>query len=171
MKRSLSKYLVAGKIANTHGVHGDVIIDSLCDSPKILSGLMALYIKKQGEYVQMKVSRSVVHSGRVRTKFVGVETLDDALLYKGKTVYAAREDLAIHDDQVFIADLIGLFAYKTSGELIGRVTDVVNYGYNDIFEIDCPNGKKVLVPNLPQFVEKISLDDGIFIIPVEGLLE
>jgi hypothetical protein len=29
----------------------------------------------------------------------------------------------------------------------------------------------VLVPNLDQFVEKISLDEGIFIIPVEGLLE
>lgn len=171
MKRNLSKYLEAGKIANTHGVRGDVLIDSLCDSPKILAGLKALYIKRQGEYTEMKVVRSAPHNGRVLTKFVGVETLDDALMYKGKTVYAAREDLAIDEDQVFIADLIGLYAYRTSGELIGKVTDVVNYGYNDIFEIDCGEGKKVLVPNLPQFVEKISLDDGIFIIPVEGLLE
>ena len=171
MKRNLSKYLEAGRIANTHGVRGDVVIDSLCDSPEILAGLKTLYIKRQSEYCEMKVARSAVHKGRVLTKLVGVETLDDAITYKGKTVYAAREDLSIDEDQVFIADLIGLFAYKTNGELIGKVTDVVNYGYNDIFEIDCGEGKKVLVPNLPQFVDRISLDDGIFIIPVEGLLE
>lgn len=172
MKRNLAKYLEAGKIANTHGVRGDVVIDSLCDTPKILAGLKTLYIKQQGEYKAMQVARSAVHAGRVLTKFVGIETLDDVLAYKGKTVYAAREDLAIDEDSVFIADLIGLMAYRNdNGELIGKVTDVVNYGYNDIFEIDCGEGKKVLVPNLDQFVEKISLDEGIFIIPVEGLLE
>ncbi len=172
MKRKLSEYLEAGKIANTHGVRGEVVIDSLCDSPKILAGLKILYVKQQGEYKEMKVARSGVHNGRVLTKFVGIETLDAVLAYKGKTVYAARTDLAIDEDQVFIADLIGLPAYNTeSGELIGKVSDVVNYGYNDIFEIDCGEGKKVLVPNLGQFVEKISIDDGIFIIPVEGLLE
>ena len=172
MKRELSKYLEAGKIANTHGVRGDVVIDSLCDSPKILAALKALYIKKQGEYVAMEVSRSVVHGGRVLTRFVGIDTLDDAMQYKGKTVYAAREDLSIDDDQVFIADLIGLAVYNTEGgELIGKISDVVNYGYNDILEIDRGEGKLVLVPNLPQFVERISLDEGAFIIPVEGLLE
>lgn len=172
MKRNLSKYLEAGKIANTHGVRGDVIIDSLCDSPKDLCALKTLYIKKQGEYTALNVIRSVVHGGRVLTKLEGVEDLDGALVYKGKTVYAAREDLSIDEDSVFIADLIGLPAYNSeSGELIGKISDVVNYGYNDIFEIDCKEGKKVLVPNLDQFVEKISVDDGVFIIPVEGLLE
>ena len=172
MERNLKKYLEAGKIANTHGVRGDVIIDSLCDTPKIFTGLKTLYIKQQGEYMPMKVARSAVHAGRVLTKFVGIETLDDVLKYKGKTVYAAREDLAIDEDSVFIADLIGLLAYRSDNkELIGKVTDVVNYGYNDIFEIDCGEGKQVLVPNLDQFVEKISLEEGIFIIPVEGLLE
>ena len=172
MERNLKKYLEAGKIANTHGVRGDVLIDSLCDTPKVLVGLKTLYIKQQGEYKPMKVARSAVHAGRVLTKFAGIETLDDALAYKGKTVYAVREDLAIDEDSVFIADLIGLMAYRTdNGELIGKVTDVVNYGYNDIFEIDRGEGKQVLVPNLDQFVEKISLEEGVFIIPVEGLLE
>ncbi len=172
MKRNLSEYLEAGKIANTHGVRGDVIIDSLCDSPKILAGLKTLYVKQQGEYKEMKIARSGVHNGRVLAKFVGIDTLDEVLPYKGKTVYAARKDISIDEDQVFIADLIGLPAYNTeNGELIGKLSDVVNYGYNDIFEIDCGEGKKVLVPNLDQFVEKISLDDGVFIIPVEGLLE
>ncbi len=172
MKRSLSKYLEAGKIANTHGVRGDVIIDSLCDSPKILAGIKTLYIKRAGEFISLKVERSAVHSGRVLTKFEGVNSLDDALLYKGKAVYAAREDLSIEKDQVFIADLIGLDVFRSdNNERIGKLSDVVNYGYNDILEIDRGEGKLTLVPNLDQFVERISLDEGIFIIPVEGLLE
>ena len=172
MGRSLSKYLEAGKIANTHGVRGDVIIDSLCDSPKILAGIKTLYIKRSGEFVPMRVSRSSIHSGRVLTKLEGVDSLNDAILYKGKSVYAAREDLSIADDQIFIADLIGLDVFRSDNkERIGRLSDVVNYGYNDILEIDRGEGKLTLVPNLDQFVEKISIDEGVFIIPVEGLLE
>lgn len=172
MGRSLSKYLEAGKIANTHGVRGDVIIDSLCDSPKILAGLKTLYIKRAGEFVALKVTRSALHNGRVLTKLDGVNSLDDAILYKGKSVYAAREDLSINEDQVFIADLIGLDVFRSdTKERIGKLSDVVNYGYNDILEIDCGEGKKTLVPNLDQFVEKISIEEGVFIIPVEGLLE
>ena len=49
MEGNLKKYLEAGKIANTHGVRGDVIIDSLCDTPKIFTGLKTLYIKQKGE--------------------------------------------------------------------------------------------------------------------------
>ncbi len=172
MKRELTKYLEAGKIANTHGVRGDVVIDSLCDTPKDLALLKKLYIKKEGVYTEMNVARASIHSGRVLLHFEGVDDLDSALLYKGKTVYAAREDLSIDEDSVFIADIIGLSAYNNeSGELIGKISDVVNYGYNDILEINCGEGKQVLVPNLPQFVEKISLDEGVFIIPMEGLLE
>lgn len=171
MERRKERYLEAGKIANTHGVRGDLVVDSLCDSPEVLKEIKTLYLKKQGEYIPMKVVRSSLHAGRNLIRFEGVETLDDALHYKGRRLYAAREDIKIDDDSVFIADLIGLPVYnRDSGEVIGRLSDVVNYGYNDILEIDIGDKKSVLVPNLPQFVERISLEDGIFVIPVEGLL-
>lgn len=171
MESKTTKYLEAGKIANTHGVRGDLVVDSLCDTPEILRDIKTLYIKRQGEYVPMKVVRSTIHSGRNLIKFEGIETLDDALHYKGRRLYADRNDIQIDSDSVFIADLIGLPVYNAhSGETIGKLSDVVNYGYNDILEIDIGDGKSVLVPNLDQFVERISLEEGIFIIPVEGLL-
>ncbi|MBE6619259.1 MAG: 16S rRNA processing protein RimM [Ruminococcaceae bacterium] len=172
MGRNLAKYLEAGKIANTHGVRGDIVVDSLCDSPKILAELKTLYIKRAGEYVKMDVARSSLHQGRVLMRFEGVNSLDDAILYKGKSVYAARDDLKIPEDQIFIADLIGLDVFRADNkEKLGKISDVVNYGFNDILEIDRGQGVKTLVPNLEQFVEKISLEEGVFIIPVEGLLE
>ena len=171
MGRNLKKYLEAGKIANTHGVRGDVIIDSMCDSPKILAGIKTLYIKQQGEYKAMKVARSAVHAGRVLTKFVGIETLDEVLAYKGKTVYAAREDLAIDEDSVFIADLIGLDVIDiATGEKLGTLADVLNLGASDLYEIKTPSGKK-LIPAVPEFIKEIDLDKGIFVALIEGMLD
>ena len=119
----------------------------------------------------MKVARSAVHAGRVLTKFVGIETLDDVLAYKGKTVYAAREDLAIDEDSVFIADLIGLDVIDVDdGKVYGKLREVINRGASDIYVVDTPDGDRMM-PAVSEFVKEIDLDKGIFVKPIEGMFE
>ena len=50
-KRTLSEYLECGKIINTHGVRGEVKIESYCDSPEVLRDLSRVYLKENGGYI------------------------------------------------------------------------------------------------------------------------
>ena len=85
-------YLVCGTIVNTHGVRGAVKIESHCDSPKVLAELPRLFLQtKEGIYEERKVVKASVGGSRVLAYLEGVETLDDAIPLKGKTVYAKRE--------------------------------------------------------------------------------
>ena len=62
----------------------------------------------------------------------------------------------------------GLDAVGTGAEL-GILTDVINRGASDIYVIMTPDGERMM-PAVPEFVEKIT-DDGIFVRPIEGMLD
>jgi ribosomal 30S subunit maturation factor RimM len=53
------QYLECGKIINTHGVKGDVKIDSWCDSPDILASLGNIYFKNESGYEKKTRSQSL----------------------------------------------------------------------------------------------------------------
>ena len=52
-------YIEAGKIANTHGIGGDVVADSYCDAPEVLKALSSLYIKSGSEYKKLTIKSEV----------------------------------------------------------------------------------------------------------------
>ena len=69
-----------------------------------------------------------------------------------------------------MADLIGLDVIDNkSGEVYGKVTDVINRGASDIYVVETPQGEK-MVPAVEEFIKKVDIDRGIFVEPIEGLL-
>lgn len=164
-------FLEAGKIANTHGIRGDVVVDSYCDSPDILLELPSLYLKNGNDYREITITKASFFKGRVLFHFDGYDSVEAAIPLKNRMIYAKREDFALEDDEYFIADLIGLSVYdENSGECYGKLTDVLNYGASDIYEIEKSDGKKAYVPVVPEFVKKVDLEKGVFISVIEGLL-
>ena len=53
-----SVYIEAGKIINTHGIAGDVVAESYCDSPDVLRALPSLFLKTREEYVPLTVKKA-----------------------------------------------------------------------------------------------------------------
>ena len=43
-KMEKKKYLECAIIINTHGVNGNVKLESLCDTPKVLAGLKRVFL-------------------------------------------------------------------------------------------------------------------------------
>ena len=90
---------------------------------------------------------------------------------RGKVVFADRDDISIDEDSFFIADIIGLSVIDfESGEKIGTLSDVLNLGASDLYEIKTENGQK-LIPAVPEFVKEVDLERGIFVSLIEGMLD
>ena len=166
-----NQYIEAGKIANTHGIGGDVVVDSYCDSPEVLMALPSLFLKDKNTYQKLTVKKASFFKGRVLFHFAGYDTIEAAILLKNKMIYALREDYHLEEGEYFIADLIGLSVYDVeSGEVYGKLSDVLNYGASDIYEIEKTDGKKAYVPVVDEFVKSVDLEKGIAIAVIEGLL-
>ncbi|MCD8051765.1 MAG: ribosome maturation factor RimM [Clostridiales bacterium] len=142
--------LEAGKIVNTHGVRGEVKVESWLDDPALFGCLTDLTVN--GKVYSIR-------SARVQGRFAlvtleGITSIDDALPLKGKTALARREEIPLEEGAHFVADLIGLDAVDAdSGQMFGKVTDVHEYPAQDVYEV---RGERLyFIPDVPDFVEDI----------------
>lgn len=166
-----SQFLECGKIINTHGVRGGLKLESWCDTPMDLASLKKVYLKDGADYKCYKVKKSSVFKQFVLFELDGIADIDTAMTLRNRVVYADRKDISIDEDAFFIADIIGLPIIDIeSGEKLGTLSDVLNLGASDLYEINTENGKK-LIPAVPEFIKEINLEKGIFVSLIEGMLD
>ncbi len=164
-------YIECGKIINTHGCHGGLKLESWCNTPEILADLRKLYIKNSDSYCEYKVVKASVFKQFVVMTLNNVSSMDDALALKDAVVYAKRADFELEDGEFFITDLYGLDVIDSkTGKVYGKISEVINRGASDIYVVNTPKGEK-MIPAVSEFVDRIELDRGIYITPIEGMLD
>lgn len=167
----IKEFLSIGRIINTHGVRGEMKMDVWCDGTDTLKKVSTVFTDEQGKNA-LNITGKRVHGNFLLITVEGIDTLDAAIHFKGKELYARREDIPKSADSFFIADLIGLCVYDAkNNELIGKVSDVFNRGASDILEIKKLDSKESLVPMVKEFMAKIDPENGIYINVTEGLLD
>lgn len=165
------QFLEAGKIVNTHGVMGDIKVQSWCDSPEVLLDFDVLYLSPEKP---IKIKKSYVHKNCVIMRVEGITTYEQAEALKNKILYIDRQDVELPDDLVFIQDIIGLQVYdQRTGETIGKLKEVNQGTGHDLYIISRENGKQdALIPACKPFLKGIDLDKGIITVEtIEGLVE
>ena len=167
-----NQYLECGRLINTHGVRGVMKLEPWCDSPKVAASLRRIYIQsKDGTYREMKVKSASVAAGLVLISFEGVDDLDTARLYKGKVVFADRDDIPTKEGDFFIADIIGLPVYDIdTNKCYGTLTDADMGRKTPLYTIRTEKGD-VLFPAIPEFVKEVDTDRGVFIRPISGFFD
>lgn len=164
-------YLEIGQIVTTHGVRGEVRVKPWCDSSDVLLDFTTLYFDKGQKPIDILEAR--VHKNVVILKIDGVDTMEEAQKLRNKILYAARDDFELPEGTYFIADLLGSeIVDNKTGEIYGKLTDVLQYGASDVYEITNENKKVILIPAIPDVVEKTDLENNrIYINMMEGLID
>ena len=102
----------------------------------------------------------------------GISTPEEVTRLRLTSVYAHRSDIIKNEGDFFIVDLIGLEVFDANtGMLYGTLKDVTNQGAQDLYVIKRENKPDAYVPAIKEFVSEISLEKGIFITPIEGMLD
>ncbi|MDO4269833.1 MAG: ribosome maturation factor RimM [Eubacteriales bacterium] len=165
------KFLEAGKIVGTHGVKGDLKVQSWCDSPETLCDFDTLYLDEKSP---VTVEKAQVHKNIVLMHIKGVDTMEAAEAMKNRVLLLNRDDVELPDDLVFIQDILGFKVYDTRLDRnIGRVRDVLTANpAHDMYEIAGEDGRLVYIPAAKPFLKEIDMEAGvIYIESIEGLLE
>ncbi|MGI6498893.1 MAG: ribosome maturation factor RimM [Oscillospiraceae bacterium] len=158
-------FLEAGRIVNTHGVQGEVKIQSFCDSAEFLQQFDTLYI--DGTPVPVLSSR--VHKNALLARLEAVDDVESAALLRGKSVFVDRSGIVLPDFQYFIADLEGLTVYDAkTGASIGILAEVLPLPAGDVYSVK--GEREYLIPAKGGFVEEVNLDEGFLKVNlIEGL--
>jgi 16S rRNA processing protein RimM len=166
----MKAYLEAGKITNTHGIRGDIKVEVWCDDYETFEALPALYLENNGEYTAYKITKNSPYKGQALVHLKGIDIIEEAEKLKGRTVYAARADLNIPEDRVFIADILGLPVIDANTEEnYGILRDVIDGGAGQLYEVKCPDGTIAYMPAISQFIDRIEDEVAVFVTPPAGL--
>ncbi len=158
-----------GKIVNAVGLKGEVKVYNYSDSPDIYETTDSIYV----EDIVRHIESVRLQKNTVILKLSGISDRNQAEAAKGKELYITEADLPeLPEDQYYVRDIIGMDVKEENGNVLGIVTDVLQNTAQDIFEIERSNGKKLLLPNVDEFVLDINADEReIRVRLIEGLLE
>jgi len=164
------QFLETGIFVGTHGTRGELRVQPWCDSPELLTEFDRLYLYGGKDYFEILSAR--VHKNVVMMKLSGVDSIESAEQYRGKTIYIDRDSLNLDDGDYFIQDLIGCRVYDSgSRQLLGELTDVSKTGANDVWHV-ARDGKEYLIPAIPDVVVSVDIDGGKIVIkPLRGIFD
>jgi len=165
-------YIECGRIVNTHGVKGMLKVESWCDSPEVLVSFDRLYIKKEEVYCEFGVINSQIHKNLVLVQLDKINSLDEAMLYKGATVYADREDFDLDEGDYFIADIIGARVVDAdNNRCYGTLKDVFSTAASEIYVVATENGDR-MIPAVDEFIISVDVEKSIVTVrPIEGMFD
>lgn len=168
----LNEYLECGQITRAHGINGAMVVNPFCDSYESFAQIKTLYMKDGEGYKALRVKKCSPYKNSAIVTVEGIDTPEEVTKYRLVSLYAHRDDIPKGEGDFFIADLIGLEVFDAvSGELYGTLKDVTNQGAQDLYVIKREGKADGYVPAIKEFVKEISLEKGIFISPIEGMLD
>ena len=151
-----------GVITSPHGVAGEVNVFPTTDDPKRFRRL------KEAILVQGKTEKTVEIEGvkffkqMVILKLKGYDDRDAVEKLRNCSLFVERENaVRLQKDEYFIADLIGCDVYTEDApdEKFGVISDVMETGANDVYDIELEKGGNVLVPAIKDCILKVDVDN------------
>ena len=149
------KYVLIGKIVNTHGLKGEIrILSSFKYKNKVFIPDMKIYIGKDKK--EEKIVNYRHHKIFEMITMDGYHNIDEVLKYKGDYVFINRADLHLDKNEYLDEDIIGLDVY-TDDKYLGKVGKIENHNGNEILIVKNIN-KNYLIPYNFDIILSINLD-------------
>ncbi|WP_328397625.1 ribosome maturation factor RimM [Nocardia sp. NBC_00416] len=170
--------LVVGRVARSHGVRGELVVEVRTDEPEArfapgvnLRGRAA----RSAQVRDFTVESAREHSGRLLVQLAGVTDRTAADALRGTLFLVDTADLGPSQDpdEYYDHELEGLRVELTDETLVGTVTEVLHSAAGELLSIRAADGgREILVPFVTAIVPTVSIADRLIVIdPPEGLLD
>lgn len=155
----MKAYLRSGEIVRPHGVVGAVKIQPLTADLARFGDLSDAYIEQRGVYTPIKVlSCSAPNAASIVLKIEGVDTREAAEALRGAFLCVDRAHaVKLPENSYFVADLIDCEIYDSEGKLLGKLTDVLETGANDVYKIE--GERNFMVPALRKLLKEVDIEN------------
>lgn len=144
-----------GIIVGVRGIKGEVRIKSFTDDPMDIASYGPLYDKTGTR--QFDIRANGLQKGAVLAWIDGVKDRNAAEALKRTELFIERSQLpSPEEDEFYNADLEGLEAVDTEGEVLGKVKGVFDFGAGPVLEVS----GNILVPFTKTAVPVVDIEGG-----------
>ncbi|MEE4022701.1 ribosome maturation factor RimM [Gordonia sp. PKS22-38] len=167
--------LVVGRVAKSHGVRGEVVVDVRTDDPdaRFASGTrLRARLPRGGGEQNFTVTAARHHAGRLLLSLdeVSDRTVADTLRGALFLIDSSDVDSGDDPDEFYEHELEGAPVTTVDGAAVGVLTSVLHMPGGDVLAVRTPDDREVLVPFVREIVPTVSAA-GIVIDPPDGLID
>lgn len=171
----MEKWFNVGKIVNTHGIRGEVRVISKTDFPEErykIGNVLYLFLPKAKDPIELTVKSHRTHKNFDLLTFEGLENINEVEKFRDGILKVPESYLGqLDEDEFYYHEIIGCLVATTKGVEIGKVTEILSPGANDVWVIKGKGGKEILIPYIHDVVKKVDTKEKVILIdPMEGLL-
>ena len=158
LQTSGPEFICIGKIHRSHGIKGDVVLDPMTDFPERIRRGKTVYLGDG--HMQLTVARVRQKPPFLLVGFKEIEDETQASEFRNTFVYVKTSDLPkLPEGEYYFHQLIGLDAVNMNGERIGTLSEILETGANDVYVIRKDDGSEELVPDVPQYIRQIDIEN------------
>lgn len=169
------KWFTVGKLANTHGLRGEVKVvpnTDFGDTRFAVGNKLSLH--NDGRQVVVEITGSREHKGAYILKLKGIDDINEAEKYKGWLMKISEEDQGKLDEgEYYYHEIIGCNVITEDDEELGVISEILSPGANHVWVVDLvkSKGKQVLLPVIDDVILNVDVaNKTVTVRLMEGLI-
>lgn len=169
----MTKLYNVGKIVNTQGIKGEVRVISKTDFPeeRYKKGSTLSLFMDGKKVTELTVASHRKHKNFDIVSFENHPNINDVEKYRDGILKVSEERLTeLPENEFYLHQIVGLTVQDEEKNTIGKISEVMSPGANDVWVIERPKKKDLLIPYIEEVVLKVDLENQLVTIHMmEGL--
>jgi 16S rRNA processing protein RimM len=151
-----------GRVVAPWGVRGWLKIEPFTDETEALLDYPAWWLAPAGtQHRLLRLEQGRRHGAMLLAKLEGIESPEQGAAYRGAEVAVPREALPQEGaNEVYWDDLVGCGVVNRSGEALGAVIGVADFGAHAILRVApaVEGARERLIPFVPAYIDAVDLE-------------
>ena len=151
-------FVAVGKLRRPHGVRGEIMMDVYTDFPERLKAGMLLYAGDNRQ--ELSLTRRRWHQDTLLLTFDGYTTPESVGVLRNQVLYVRTAELPpLAEGEYYHHQLVGMSVLDESGRRLGKVSEILETGANDVIIVRSEIGGEILLPLIDDVILEIILPD------------
>ena len=160
--------VIIGRLGAARGLNGELKIVPLTDFENRFDNLTEVEV--DGKILKINYVKYV--GNNLVVNFENINNREEAQKLTGKLLKVDKKNAApLAEGEFYTFDLIGIQVFDTDENKLGKITNVLKTGSNDVFVAKCEDERELLIPALKRVVKTIDIDNKIMIIDMKMMEE
>lgn len=153
------EYLVIGFLRRPFGVSGEILMDLHTDFPERFRTGRKIYVGD--EHKPMTLASVRPHGENMLVRLRGVNTPEMAGQYRNTWIFIKTKDAPpLPEGKYYQYQLLGLKVVDEADHPLGKLTEILETGANDVYVVTDEAGKETLLPAIPSVILDVQPEAG-----------
>jgi len=170
-KSSESAFLAVGQLRRPHGVRGEIVMTVWTEFPERLQPGVEVFVGDDHKPVHVRSVRWKHED--LLISFEDYPTREDLGGFRNQILMVRADDRPqLEEGELYLHQILGMTVIDdASDRTLGRITEVIETGANDVYIIQDETGVEILIPAIEDVILDINMDtDVIRVHLLPGLL-